>query len=35
MKCGALRIGCHKLIKGAPGSGTYDPKVTALSDGSL
>ena len=26
MKCGAVRMGCHKLIKGDPGSGTYDPK---------
>ena len=26
MKCGAVRVGCHKLIKGAPGSGTYDPQ---------
>jgi hypothetical protein len=26
MKCGAVRVGCHKLIKGDPGSGTYDPQ---------
>jgi len=26
MKCGAVRVGCHKLIKGKPGSGTYDPQ---------
>ena len=26
MKCGAVRLGCHKLIKGDPGAGTYDPK---------
>ncbi len=26
MKCGAVRVNCFKLIKGDPGSGTYDPK---------
>ena len=26
MKCGAVRVGCHKLIKGEPGEGNHDPQ---------
>eukprot|EP00937_MAST-01D_sp_MAST-1D-sp2_P000140 g140.t1 len=29
MKCGAVRLGCHKLIRGNPGAGTYDPQPQA------